>query len=84
VYTDIKSMWIDVRKTPSKWIAEVWSDDQNEPLVAEGFKEPYPEDTYREINQWCYNTLGYQTRTAFHIFEFKNQSDLNWFVLRWQ
>jgi hypothetical protein len=76
-------MQIDYRSNGSTWIAEVWSSDQSEPLVADGFKEPYPEDTYREINQWCINSFGYQPRTAYHIFEFKNRSDLDWFLLRW-
>lgn len=76
-------MQIDFRHNGKKWIAEVWSNDQTEPLVAEGFKEPYPEDTYREINQWCFDTFGYQARTAYHIFEFKQRSDLDWFLLRW-
>jgi len=72
------------RQDRRKWIAEVWSDDQSEPLVVEGFKEPYPEELYVEINQWCIDTLGYHARTAYHIFEFKRRSDLDWFLLRWQ
>lgn len=76
-------MDIEVRKTGNRWIAEVWSNDCSEPLVEQGFKEPYPEDTYREINQWCLTSLGYHSRTAYHVFEFKKQSDLDWFVLRW-
>lgn len=77
-------MDIVFRKDRRKWIVEVWSDDQNVFLVTEGFKEPYPEQIYQEINQWCIDTLGYHARTAYHIFELKKQSDLDWFILRWQ
>jgi hypothetical protein len=76
-------MDITVNQHPQKWIAEVWSDDPEFAPILEGFKEPYPEDTYNEINQWCVNSLGYPARTAFHIFEFKKQSHLEWFILRW-
>jgi hypothetical protein len=47
------------------------------------FREPYPEEVYVEINQWCIDTLGYHARTAYHVFEFEKETDLNWFVLRW-
>lgn len=76
-------MDIEVRQQGQKWIAEVWSDDVSEPLVEQGFKEPYPEDTYRDINQWCIDNFGYHARTAYHVFELKKQSHLEWFVLRW-
>lgn len=76
-------MDINWRKGNHKWIAEVWSSDASEPLVEQGFKEPYPEETYAEINQWCMDTLGYRARTAYHIFEFRNQTHLNWFLLKW-
>jgi len=72
------------RKDGKKWITEVWSDDTTEPLVVDGFKEPYPEDTYTEINQWCFDTFGYRARTAYHIFEFRKRSHLDWFILRWK
>ena len=72
-------MDIDVRKGDLKWIAEVW-----EPETPDWeFREPYPEETYVEINQWCIDTLGYHARTAYHVFEFENEKDLSWFLLRW-
>ena len=77
-------MDIECRKGHRTWIAEVWSYDTSEPLVEQGFNEPYPEETYTEMNQWCIDTLGYHARTAYHIFEFKKRSDLDWFILRWQ
>lgn len=77
-------MDIETRKSGKRWIAEVWSDDVSEPLVEQGFKEPYPEEMYTQINEWCKLTFGYNSRTAYHIFEFKTQSDLNWFILRWK
>jgi hypothetical protein len=75
-------MDIDVVHDPSKekWIVEVW-----EPMTPEWeFREPYPEETYLEINQWCIDTLGYHARTAYHIFELHKRSHLDWFILRWQ
>jgi hypothetical protein len=75
---------IEFRRAGARtWIAEVWSDDTTEPLVEQGFKEPYPEDTYQEINQWCFENFGYLARTAYHVFEFRKQSHLEWFILRW-
>lgn len=72
-------MDIDIVVSNGQFRAEVW-----EPETANWeFREPYPEEVYLEINQWCIDTLGYTTRTAYHIFDFKKQSDLDWFVLRW-
>jgi hypothetical protein len=74
-------MDIDIIHDPQKekWIVEVW-----EPMTPDWeFREPYPEETYLEVNQWCIDTLGYHARTAYHVFEFDKESDLNWFVLRW-
>jgi hypothetical protein len=76
-------MRIDIRVDNKKYIAEVWSDDQSEYLVTEGFNEAYPEEQYVDINDWCINTFGYHARTAYHVFEFKKQADLEWFVLKW-
>ena len=47
------------------------------------FREPYPEEVYIEVNQWCIDNLGYHARTAYHVFEFEKETDLNWFILRW-
>jgi hypothetical protein len=76
-------MDIVYRREGRKWIVEVWSDDPREALLLPGFKEPYAEDTYQEINQWCIDTLKYHARTSYHVFEFKNKKDLEWFLLRW-
>ena len=63
-----------------RWIAEVW-----EPMTPNwDFREPHPEETYVEINQWCIDNFGYHARTAYHVFEFEKESDLHWFILRWQ
>lgn len=73
-------MDIDIIVGNNKFIAEVW-----EPMTpAWEFREPYPEEVYIEINQWCIDTFGYHARTAYHVFEFEKESDLNWFILRWQ
>ena len=69
-------MDIEFRRNGRKWIAEVWSLSTD--------SETYPEEEYVEINNWCISTLGYHARTAYHVFEFKKQSDLEWFILRWQ
>lgn len=74
-------MDIEFRYDPSKelWIVEVW-----EPMTPDWeFREPYPEETYIEINRWCIDTFGYHARTAYHIFELDKKSDLDWFLLRW-
>ena len=72
-------MDIDLIIDRNRFIAEVWAPETPDWK----FREPYPEDTYLELNDWCKSTFGYHARTAYHIFEFKKQSDLDWFVLRW-
>lgn len=74
-------MDITFRRNGSNWLAEVWA---NEIVHVDDERQPYPEEQYVEINQWCIDTLGYHARTAYHVFEFKKQSDLEWFILRWQ
>ncbi len=69
------------RQNGKVWIVEVWT--KNEMPGWEDFDEPYPEEVYVEINQWCVTTLGYSARTAYHIFELKKRSDLDWFLMRW-
>lgn len=72
-------MDIDIVVSNGQFRAEVW-----EPETAQWkFPEPYPEAVYVEIDQWCIDILGYPARAAYHIFFFKKQSDLDWFVLRW-
>lgn len=72
-------MDIDVVIGKRQFRAEVWEPES----VHRQFRRPYSEDVYVEINQWCIDTLGYPARTAYHIFDFNKQSDLDWFVLRW-
>jgi hypothetical protein len=72
-------MDLDVIHDANKWIVEVWEP----PHPNWEFREPYPEETYVEINQWCIDNLGYHARTAYHVFEFEKESDMSWFVLRW-
>jgi hypothetical protein len=78
---------MDIRVRPKsersrRWIAEVWT--KNEMPGWETFDEPYPENFYYDMNEWCKETFGYHARTAYNIFEFKKRSDLDWFILRWQ
>jgi hypothetical protein len=75
---------IATRQQGKKWIAEVW--DEHIPRLNDDsdiVNTVYPEEMYVGINNWCIDTLGYHARTAYHIFEFKNKSHLDWFVLRW-
>jgi hypothetical protein len=65
-------------RTGKKIIAEVWEDHGEMHQL-----DVLSEDRYAEINQWCIDSLGYHARTAYHIFEFKKQADLEWFLLRW-
>lgn len=61
------------------WVVEVW-EDLNE--MAE--HDTLSEDRYTEINQWCIDTFGYHARTAYHIFELRKRSHLDWFLIRWK
>jgi hypothetical protein len=71
---------IIVRQNGLKWVVEVWSD--NAPAKF-GQPEPFAEEQYVEINQWCIDTFGYHARTAYHVFELRKKSHLDWFMLRW-
>jgi len=77
-------MVITYKQKGRKWITEVLDD---KPLfwfnTGTIKNETLSEEIYVNINQWCIDTLGYHARTAYHIFEFKKRSDLDWFVLRW-
>lgn len=75
-------MDIRYRSHNKKWLVEVWT--KNTSPGWEDFDEPYPEEIYIAINDWCIAVLGYNARTAYHIFELKNRSHLEWFLLRWQ
>jgi hypothetical protein len=73
-------MFIEFIQNKNRYMVELWSTDQDD---FTGFKEPYPEDEYIHINNWCVQNLGYHARTAYNRFEFKKDSDLTMFVLRW-
>lgn len=73
-------MDITFRKGNRRWIVEVWDNDA---VHVDDERQPYPEEHYIEINQWCIDTLKYHARTAYHVFEFKTKKDLEWFLLRW-
>jgi hypothetical protein len=78
-------MILDVKeeKYPKlKFVVYVWETPANE---ADWFQQiTYSEEHYKEMDDWCKETLGRRTRTAYNIFEFKNHSHLEWFILRWQ
>jgi hypothetical protein len=72
-------MQIDYRrKNLRTWIVEVW-EDSNE--MAE--HDTLSEQRYVEINEWCKTSFGYHARTAYHIFEMRTRSHLDWFLIRW-
>jgi hypothetical protein len=75
---------INYRFHPVKrhWIAEVWQD--NVALENIDGRFVYGEDKYDEMNEWCKQNFKYHARTAYHVFEFKERSQLDWFILRWR
>ena len=73
-------MQIDIRQDGPKWIVYVWDESPYEEGV---YNEVYTEDVYIKMNDWCIGTLGFHSRTAYNVFEFKKKADLDWFVLRW-
>lgn len=76
-------MDITWRKSASgHYIAEVWSDPVKK-LSGTDRTVPLDEDTYVEMNTWCAKNFNYNSRSAYHVFEFKKESDLNWFLLRY-
>ena len=70
-------MDIEYRKHGRKWLAEVWH------LSTDTEGATLDEQEYQNINQWCLDNFGYHSRTAYHVFEFKRQADLEWFILKW-
>ena len=75
-------MIIETRVDTKKdvWIAYVW----DEGLGDTDFNfNTSTEDAYVELNDWCKENLHYHARTAYNVFEFKTEQDLNWFMLRW-
>lgn len=76
---DINFLYHNIKR---KWIAEVWV--ENVDIHNYGDKVVYSEDEYQEMNDWCKANFKYTARTAYHIFEFKERSHLDWFILRWK
>lgn len=62
-------------------MVEVWATDLDD---FTGFKEPFPDETYQHIDNWCLETFGYNARSAYNRFSFKKQKHLTMFILRWQ
>ena len=65
----------------NKLIVEIWDD---EPRPDWNFNEPYGEQFYVDINNWCIEAIGYHARTAYNRFEFKKEKDLTLFILKWK
>jgi len=62
-----------------KYAVELW----DEPTPEWEFKEPFGEEFYVDVNNWCVEHVGYHARTAYNRFEFKREEHLTMFVLRW-
>lgn len=62
-----------------KYAVELW----DEPNAEWEFKEPFGEEFYVSVNDWCTETIGYRARTAYNRFEFKEEKDLTLFILKW-
>ncbi len=73
-------MLIEYVSRKKKFVVELWETDQDE---FTGFKEPYHEEYYVELNNWCCENIGYHARTSYNRFEFKKEQHLALFILRW-
>lgn len=77
-------MILDVReeKYPqTKYVVYAWDGETTSEF------EPSPttcsEEVYDEMNEWCRESFGSHTRTAYNVFEFKKYKYLQWFLVRW-
>ncbi len=54
-----------------------------------GFEEPFDENTYQKMSEWCYKTFKTYIwprrarRMSYTQFWFKNKKDMDWFILHW-
>lgn len=62
-----------------RYAVELW----DEPSAEWEFKEPFGEEFYVNVNDWCTESFGYPARTAYNRFEFKKEKDLTLFILKW-
>ena len=79
-------MILDVReeKYPQKkYVVYVWEGEIEADNYFEATQTTYSEEVYDEMNQWCKESFGSHTRTAYNIFEFKKYKYLQWFLLKW-
>jgi hypothetical protein len=78
-------MEITIDCSNNRWRAEVWNGEEATYDIGGVTYTPstHTEEVYQNLNQWCLETLGYRARTAFNLFEFKQESELQWFLLRW-
>lgn len=72
-------MLIEFVTHKKKYVVELW-DEPNEQWQ---FKEPFGEEFYVDVNQWCIDNFGYHARTAYNRFEFKEEKELTFFILKW-
>ena len=38
---------------------------------------------YKEMDEWCFEAFNHTTRGSYNSFQFNDESELNWFLLRW-
>lgn len=74
------------------WSVEVFyiTTEDNQPFVDwEGFEEPFSEEDYQKMTNWCYQTFKTwltpkrARRMSYNQFYFKSKQDADWFMLYW-
>jgi len=43
----------------------------------------YSGSMYNDMDEWCVDTFKHTTRNGYNRFQFNNESELNWFLLKW-
>ena len=72
-------MLIELIPGKKKYAVELW----DRPTDDWEFVEPFAEEFYVNVNNWCIDTIGYHARTAYNRFEFKKEKDMTLFILKW-
>jgi len=74
------------------WTVEIFytTTEENQPFENwAGYEEPFHEDDYQKMTDWCYNTFKTYIwpkrarRMSYNQFWFKHKKDLDWFILHW-
>jgi len=74
------------------WVVEIfYTTDGSQPQLFSdwGFEEPFPENVYQMMSNWCYEHFKTwlkprrARRMSYNQFWFKSKKDLDWFMLYW-